>query len=533
MHNTWRCLVYHIDGQSANNYTYDEAGNLTGDAQSSISAGGITWSPYGKVLQVNISGGVTQNIFAYDAMQNRIKKRKVASGSDISTFYIRDAQGNVLAVYEKNGTTITWKEQHLYGSSRLGTVEPGVAWTTTPVATPHFRGTRILNYGWKRYEINDHLGNVRTLINDRKGYLNSVFQPTTIQATDYFPFGSEMRKGTGAIAYRYGFNGKELDKSGEFGSLNHYDYGFRIYNPAIGRFLSVDPLTGDYPELTPYQFASNTPIMAIDLDGLEAMVITYNHLPNKAKPVITWRLDMKKRNIDQIYSYHKYWNTKGRLMAMTSGTESYSDHQRMFPTLGGMKNKPLVTTEIGAQLISGEFAFGGHAWGVVPFAIEGGLEVVNAEFSYQSDRKNKFGDPAALKFGFVDPDEIEFKIGGGASVGLVGKEFRKKYTPSTGEWGENSIEVDQGFFDDDPNKAPGKGFWSRARQLPWGMKIEFDPEIRSTSIKFGVPEFKVAFSAGIKAAGVMSINFPIPKSATERSLEKAIEEVRRTKINSQ
>ena len=52
-------------------------------------------------------------------------------------------------------------------------------------------------------------------------------------------------------------------------SLTAYDYGFRIYNPAIGKFLSVDPLTEKYPELTPYQFASNTPIKAIDIDGLE------------------------------------------------------------------------------------------------------------------------------------------------------------------------------------------------------------------------------------------------------------------------
>ena len=69
--------------------------------------------------------------------------------------------------------------------------------------------------------------------------------------------------------YLDGFNVKELDKNGEFGSLNDYDYGFRIYNPGIGRFLSVDSLTGSYPELTPYQFASNMPIQAVDLDGLE------------------------------------------------------------------------------------------------------------------------------------------------------------------------------------------------------------------------------------------------------------------------
>lgn len=53
------------------------------------------------------------------------------------------------------------------------------------------------------------------------------------------------------------------------GGGSTYDYGFRIYNPAIAKFLSVDPLTASYPELTPYQFASNTPIMFIDIDGLE------------------------------------------------------------------------------------------------------------------------------------------------------------------------------------------------------------------------------------------------------------------------
>lgn len=40
-------------------------------------------------------------------------------------------------------------------------------------------------------------------------------------------------------------------------------------NPAIGRFLSVDPLTKDYPQYTPYQFAGNNPLQFIDLDGLE------------------------------------------------------------------------------------------------------------------------------------------------------------------------------------------------------------------------------------------------------------------------
>lgn len=53
------------------------------------------------------------------------------------------------------------------------------------------------------------------------------------------------------------------------GAGNQIDYGFRIYDPRLARFLSVDPLNKQYPWYTPYQFAGNTPIQAIDVDGLE------------------------------------------------------------------------------------------------------------------------------------------------------------------------------------------------------------------------------------------------------------------------
>ena len=68
--------------------------------------------------------------------------------------------------------------------------------------------------------------------------------------------------------YRYGFNGKENDNEVK-GEGNQQDYGMRIYDPRLGRFLSVDPITKKYQELTPYQFASNRPIDGIDEDGLE------------------------------------------------------------------------------------------------------------------------------------------------------------------------------------------------------------------------------------------------------------------------
>ena len=69
-------------------------------------------------------------------------------------------------------------------------------------------------------------------------------------------------------SYRYGFNGKEKDDE-VCGNGNQYDYGFRIYNPRLGKFLSADPLMKSYPWYTPYQFAGNSPIANVDLDGRE------------------------------------------------------------------------------------------------------------------------------------------------------------------------------------------------------------------------------------------------------------------------
>ena len=67
---------------------------------------------------------------------------------------------------------------------------------------------------------------------------------------------------------RFGFNGKENDNDVK-GFGNQQDYGMRIYDPRIGRFLSVDPLTRRFPYYTPYQSSGNDPIRFIDLDGME------------------------------------------------------------------------------------------------------------------------------------------------------------------------------------------------------------------------------------------------------------------------
>jgi RHS repeat-associated protein len=81
------------------------------------------------------------------------------------------------------------------------------------------------------------------------------------------------RKETDGKTYQYGFNGQERDDEVK-GSGNSVNFMFRMYDPRLGRFFAVDPLTHSYPYYTPYQFAGNTPIQAIDLEGLEEFIVT-------------------------------------------------------------------------------------------------------------------------------------------------------------------------------------------------------------------------------------------------------------------
>ena len=74
------------------------------------------------------------------------------------------------------------------------------------------------------------------------------------------------RFGSSGEQYRFGFNGKEFDPE-VAGNGNQYDYGFRIYNPRIGRFLSVDPLAEKYASWSGYVYVMNNPIIFIDPDG--------------------------------------------------------------------------------------------------------------------------------------------------------------------------------------------------------------------------------------------------------------------------
>jgi hypothetical protein len=189
-----------FDTGSTSKYAYDGAGNITDD---SLAVARIGWNAYGKVRTVNYPIEKIRYTFGYGPDQNRVWKQFHDRDNSITrnTWYVRDAQGNVLAVYHQDSDTVTWSEQYLYGSSRLGSVEPDVTWHNGNDLndTPYFSDQEKLCIGWKRYEISNHLGNVMAVLNDRKYYKDTdaddeaeYFDPVFMAATDYYPFGYEM-----------------------------------------------------------------------------------------------------------------------------------------------------------------------------------------------------------------------------------------------------------------------------------------------------------------------------------------------------
>ncbi|RZK25507.1 MAG: hypothetical protein EOO43_05365, partial [Flavobacterium sp.] len=75
------------------------------------------------------------------------------------------------------------------------------------------------------------------------------------------------RKYSATNGYRYGFNGKENDNDVK-GEGNQQDYGMRIYDTRIGKFLSIDPLFQKYIWQSSYLCAQDNPIKLIDFDGM-------------------------------------------------------------------------------------------------------------------------------------------------------------------------------------------------------------------------------------------------------------------------
>ena len=250
------------DGTNTNNdFSYDNNGNMTADNNKGI--GSIVYNHLNLPIKINF--GVKGEIsYLYNARGGKVRKIVVDKLTNIIT------------------TT-----DYLSGFQYLNTIlqffphAEGYVHYTKPLQV---EGLGAFNYV---FNYTDHLGNVRVSFAEDPQQGNVL---KILEENHYYPFGMKHENynvgklnfiefpDTGvelvpmpAVAnasYNYKYNGKELQE--ELG-LNMYDYGARNYDPALGRWMNVDPKAETSRRWNPYTYCYNNPLRFIDPDGMQAI----------------------------------------------------------------------------------------------------------------------------------------------------------------------------------------------------------------------------------------------------------------------
>jgi RHS repeat-associated protein len=113
------------------------------------------------------------------------------------------------------------------------------------------------------YFLKDHLGNTKQVFKVVYDAGLATYVPSITEENHYYPFGTRVPLTQSGLGNKYLYNSKELvDKN----NLNWYHYGARWYDPALGRWTTMDPKD---IENSPYNYAYNNPIIFIDPDGTD------------------------------------------------------------------------------------------------------------------------------------------------------------------------------------------------------------------------------------------------------------------------
>ncbi|WP_176954518.1 RHS repeat domain-containing protein [Niabella drilacis] len=213
---------------SGDDYAYDVNGNLTKDENKNIS--GITYNILNLPEQISVTGKGTI-VYQYDASGNKLGKTVSEGSTQKITTYV----GGM--IFENDVL------QHV--AMEEGRFRPNGSIFTAD------------------YFLKDHLGNVRSMINENR---------TLLEETHYYPFGLTMKgisyqNTTTSLQNKRKFNGYE--ETAELG-VNLYESIYRTHDPQIGRFWQMDPKPTDSISL--YAFGYNNPIRYNDPLGDTAIL---------------------------------------------------------------------------------------------------------------------------------------------------------------------------------------------------------------------------------------------------------------------
>ena len=171
------------------------------------------------------------------------------------------------------------------------------------------------------------------------------YHPDIVSANDYYPFGFQMvGRSFSSNQYRYGFNGMEKDDELK-GSGNSLDFGARIYDSRLGRWLSLDPLMAKYPNMSPYNSFNNNPVYYIDPDGESGVAYKTNDKNKDGKPII--------RVVTNIYIYGEGATSERASTIQTEVCNQYNNDGNFFTaTIDGEEYE--VQFDISVQRIENE-----------------------------------------------------------------------------------------------------------------------------------------------------------------------------------
>ena len=270
----------HNEGKYSTSYTYDRIGNIK-----SVKRVGQTGADaFGRIddLTMDYEGHRLRAVTDAAAATAYGGGFEFKDGANAPVEYFYDSNGNLVKDLNRNIRQIEYNSLNLSSSIRLENGDridhlyagDGTKLRTTRivagdtavtdycgnvvyengVAVRLMTGNGYLNLADTTYHcyVRDHQGNVRVVAG--KG-------GTVEEVNHYYPYGGTFASPSASVQ-PYKYNGKELDSA-----LQWYDYGARMYDPAIGRWHAVDPLAEKYTGMTAYGYCAGNPVRYIDPDG--------------------------------------------------------------------------------------------------------------------------------------------------------------------------------------------------------------------------------------------------------------------------
>lgn len=247
--NLTHLLRKNSQGNTLHDITYNYGNTSNGNAIQSLRVNNVNTGTYAYDLNGNMTRDGRRNInISYNYLNLPAKINTEVS-------YVYTSTGRKLEMKVGNSSTY-YRGDVVYNGNLLSRIEHPAGFVNITHSASSFQCDYY-------YTLRNHLGNVL-----------AVGGPTTtppyfsiIQTNEYYPFG---------LAFSYNnlnnnkrlFNDKPLQDASVNGEmLNLYDFGSRYYDPLIGRWETLDPLSELYYPLSPYNYCANNPVQYIDPNG--------------------------------------------------------------------------------------------------------------------------------------------------------------------------------------------------------------------------------------------------------------------------